>query len=201
MDPIRPSIATSADVDAKASIGDGSVIWHLAQIREDAVLGTRCLIGRGAYVGAGVRIGNDVKIQNYALVYEPATLADGVFVGPGAILTNDRFPRSVAPDGTQKRAGDWEAAGVRVEEGASIGAGALIVAGTTLGAWSMVAAGAVVTRDVPAHALVLGTPARWVGWVGRAGERLVEGPEGDLRCPRTGETYRLVDGLPERQSK
>lgn len=199
MESIRPSIAPSADVDATASIGDGSVIWHLAQIRENAVLGTRCLVGRGAYVGAAVRIGDNVKIQNYALVYEPATLASGVFIGPGAILTNDRFPRSVSPEGVQKRAGDWQAAGIRVESGASVGAGALIVAGVTLGAWSMVAAGAVVTRDVPAHALMLGTPARRVGWVGRAGERLVEGPEGDLRCPRTGEMYRLIDDVPERQ--
>ncbi|MGH6656701.1 MAG: DapH/DapD/GlmU-related protein [Actinocrinis sp.] len=170
----RPAvrIAPGADVDERAKIGDGSSVWHLAQIREDAVLGVNCIVGRGAYVGTGVRIGDNVKIQNYALVYEPATLGDGVFIGPAAVLTNDLRPRSVTPDGTQKRGDDWHAVGVEIAEGASVGARAVCVAPVRIGRWAMVGAGSVVTRDVPDYALVLGVPARRVGWVGRSGERL-----------------------------
>src|SRR5690606_15092733 len=135
----------SAQVAESAKIGDGSAVWDLAQIREDAVLGKGCIIGRGAYVGTGVAMGDNVKVQNYALVYEPARLDDGVFVGPAAVFTNDHNPRSVEPDGAIKRAGDWEAVGVTVERGASIGARAVCVAPVRIGAWAMVAAGAVVT--------------------------------------------------------
>lgn len=186
-------IAPNADVDERAKLGDGTSVWHLAQIREDAILGQNCVVGRGAYVGTGVRIGDNVKIQNYALVYEPATLGDGSFVGPAAVLTNDLRPRSVAPDGTQKRAGDWHAVGVEVAEGASIGARAVCVAPVRVGRWAMVGAGSVVTRDVPDYALVVGVPARRVGWVGRSGERLVEHEEAGesrWRDPVTGDTYR-----------
>ena len=102
-------VLSSADVDERATIGQGSSVWHLAQVREGAVLGRNCVIGRGAYIGAGVRIGDNCKIQNYALVYEPAVLDDGVFVGPAVVLTNDAFPRSVNPDGTLKSAADWGA--------------------------------------------------------------------------------------------
>ncbi|GAB3993068.1 hypothetical protein GCM10029992_03790 [Glycomyces albus] len=109
-------VQPSAQVDQSARIGDGSSVWDLAQIREDAVLGTGCIVGRGAYVGTGVVMGDNVKLQNYALVYEPARLGDGVFVGPAAVFTNDHNPRSVDPHGGLKRAGDWEAVGVIVEE-------------------------------------------------------------------------------------
>ena len=187
-------IAPGADVDARAEIGEGTSVWHLAQIREDAVLGRDCVVGRGAYIGTGVRIGDNVKIQNYALVYEPATLGDGSFVGPAAVLTNDLRPRSVAPDGTQKRGGDWHAVGVEVSEGASIGARAVCVAPVRVGRWAMVGAGSVVTRDVPDFALVVGVPARRIGWVGRSGERLAEVGEGRWRDPVTGETFRETDG-------
>src|SRR5215469_9751578 len=115
-------VAATADVDASASIGAGTRIWHLAQVREDARLGRECIVGRGAYVGPGVVIGDQVKLQNYALVYEPAVLEDGVFIGPAAVLTNDLYPRSVDLDGKLKRADDWDAQGVVVREGASIGA-------------------------------------------------------------------------------
>jgi acetyltransferase-like isoleucine patch superfamily enzyme len=190
--PVR--IAAGADVDERAEIGEGSSVWHLAQIREDAVLGRDCVVGRGAYVGTGVTIGDNVKIQNYALVYEPATLGDGCFVGPAAVLTNDLRPRSVAPDGTQKRGGDWHAVGVEVSEGASIGARAVCVAPVRVGRWAMVGAGSVVTRDVPDFALVVGVPARRIGWVGRSGERLVDAGDGRWRDPATGETFRETDG-------
>jgi acetyltransferase-like isoleucine patch superfamily enzyme len=183
-------IVDSADVSESATIGDGSSVWHLAQVREDAVLGENCVVGRGAYVGPGVRIGDNCKVQNYALVYEPAILEDGVFVGPAVVFTNDHHPRSVSPDGTLKRGDDWAAVGVTCREGASIGARAVCVAPVTIGRWAMVAAGSVVTRDVPDFALFAGVPARRRRWVGRAGVALDAGPTpGSWVCPSTGETY------------
>ncbi|SES37928.1 Hexapeptide repeat of succinyl-transferase [Streptomyces qinglanensis] len=181
-----------AQVSERAAVGDGSTVWELAQVREGAELGTECVVGRGAYVGAGVRIGDRCKLQNHALVYEPAVLGDGVFVGPAVVLTNDRAPRAVEPDGALKRAGDWEAVGVTVADGASLGARAVCVAPVRIGRWAMVAAGAVVTADVPDFGLVAGVPARRIGWVGRAGVRLRPVPErpGEWECPSTGERYR-----------
>jgi acetyltransferase-like isoleucine patch superfamily enzyme len=190
----EPRIAATADVDPSAKIGTGTSIWHLAQVREQAVLGEGCILGRGAYVGPGVRIGDRVKLQNYSLVYEPAVLEDGVFIGPAAVLTNDVYPRSTDVDGGLKRDGDWTAEGVVVRTGASVGARAVIVAGRTIGRHALVAAGAVVTRDVPDFALVAGTPARRIGWVGRAGVTLQEVSTGRWRCPETGETYLEHDG-------
>ncbi|WP_026924282.1 acyltransferase [Glycomyces arizonensis] len=189
-------VQETAQVHESAEIGEGTSVWELAQIREQARLGADCVIGRGAYVGTGVWIGDNVKLQNYALVYEPARLADGVFVGPAAVLTNDRNPRAVTPDGGLKRADDWEAVGVDVAEGASIGARAVCVAPIRVGRWAMVAAGAVVTGDVPDHALVMGVPARRAGWVGRSGAKLEADPAepGVWVCPQTGERYREADG-------
>ncbi|MGW5352782.1 acyltransferase [Streptomyces sp. NPDC004031] len=190
-------VQPTAQVDETAQVGAGSSVWELAQIREQAVLGTGCVVGRGAYVGTGVVIGDNVKLQNYALVYEPARLGDGVFVGPAAVLTNDQYPRSVDPDGKQKRGGDWEAVGVVVAEGASLGARSVCVAPVSVGRWALVAAGAVVTRDVPDFALVAGVPAKRLGWVGRAGVRLTErdGEPGVWQCPQTGELYDEADGV------
>jgi acetyltransferase-like isoleucine patch superfamily enzyme len=189
-------IAPSADVDERAEIGAGTTVWHLAQVREDATLGRECIIGRGAYVGPGVRIGDRCKLQNYALVYEPAVLEDGVFVGPAAVFTNDYYPRSVDPDGRLKRGEDWEAVPVVVREGAAVGARAVCVAPVTIGRWAMVAAGAVVTKDVPDFALVAGVPARRIRWVGRAGVPLEAAGDGRWRCPSTGEEYaERGDGL------
>lgn len=186
-------IKPTAQVAESAILGEGTTVWELAQVREDAVLGENCIIGRGAYVGTGVQIGNNVKLQNYALVYEPATLGDGVFVGPAVVLTNDLNPRSVDPSGRLKSGHDWEAVGVTVETGASLGARSVCVAPIRIGRWAMVAAGAVVTKDVPDHALVVGVPARQIGWVGRAGVRLAESGE-EWTCPQTGERYRNSDG-------
>jgi acetyltransferase-like isoleucine patch superfamily enzyme len=186
--------APSAQVADSATVGEGSAVWDLAQVREDAVLGSGCIVGRGADIGAGVRIGDNCKIQNHALVYEPAVLGDGVFIGPAVVLTNDVYPRAVNPDGSLKSAHDWQPVGVTIEEGASIGARAVCVAPVTIGAWAMVAAGAVVTKDVPAHALVVGVPARQVGWVTPEGRRLTEDDGGRLVDPGTGDAYELQDG-------
>jgi UDP-2-acetamido-3-amino-2,3-dideoxy-glucuronate N-acetyltransferase len=198
----RPAarIVASADVDPRAHLGAGATVWHLAQIREDAYIGDNCTIGRGAYVGPGVRMGDNCKLQNHALVYEPAVLGDGVFVGPAAVLTNDEYPRAVSPTGRLKGPEDWSRVGVTVGEGASIGARAVCVAPVTIGRWALIAAGAVVTKDVPDFALVVGVPARRIGWVGRAGVPLVA-KDDRLVCPRTGAEYVLTgDVLTELES-
>jgi UDP-2-acetamido-3-amino-2,3-dideoxy-glucuronate N-acetyltransferase len=182
------SIAPSADVSDKALLGEGTKIWHLAQVREDARLGANCIVGRGAYIGTGVEIGENTKIQNYALVYEPAKLGKGVFIGPAVVLTNDTYPRSVSPDGSLKSAHDWTPVGVTIEDGASIGARAVCVAPLTIGRWATIAAGAVVTKDVPAFALMAGVPARRLGWVGKAGLPLSQ-KDGFWVCPETGTKY------------
>lgn len=162
-------------------------MWHFAQVREDAVLGRQCVIGRGAYIGAGVTLGACCKVQNYALIYEPATLGDGVFVGPAVVLTNDLFPRAVNADMSPKSAADWQPVGVRIDEGASIGARSVCIAPVTVGRWAVVGAGSVVTRDVPPFALMVGVPARRVGWVGYHGQPLTPVNPTEFRCP--------VDGL------
>ena len=186
-------IAPSADVASDAVIGDGSSIWHLAQVREGASVGTNCSVGRGAYVGPGVSVGNNVKIQNYALVYEPARRQRRrVHRSCGGVHQRPFPPVGQRRTGHSSPAHDWEPVGVTVLEGASIGARAVCVAPVTIGRWSMVAAGATVVRDVPDFALVVGVPARRVGWVGRAGVPLepdVDEP-GHWTCPATGSTYR-----------
>jgi acetyltransferase-like isoleucine patch superfamily enzyme len=194
-DVMRGHIAPTADIDERALVRGGTQVWHLAQVREGAYIGEQCIIGRGAYIGPGVIVGNRCKIQNSALIYEPAVLAEGVFIGPAAVLTNDLFPRAVTPSGDLKRAEDWDAVGVTVAEGASIGARAVCIAPVRVGRWALVAAGAVVTKDVPDFALVAGSPARRIGWVGRAGVRLEHLGGQTYQCPRTGETYAESDGL------
>ena len=195
-------IVDSADVAPSATIGKGSSIWHLAQVREDARIGHNCIVGRGAYVGTGVQLGDNCKVQNYALLYEPAQLDDGVFIGPAVVLTNDTYPRAINPEGTIKSAHDWEPVGVVIERGASIGARATCVAPVTVGAWATVAAGSVVVKDVPAYALVAGVPARRIGWVGEAGHPLVvDETSGIWTCPITGERYKESDEKLTKESK
>ena len=173
---IDPSarVHETADLEPDVSVGPGTSIWHRAQIRTGARVGGECVIGRDAFIDEGVVIGNRVKIQNLALVYHGVTVGDGVFIGPGAILTNDRYPRAVTATGELARADDWQVSPINLREGCSIGAGAVVVAGVNVGAWATVGAGAVVTRHVPSHALVAGSPARRIGWVCTCGARLLD---------------------------
>lgn len=192
MNPV-PVIHETADVADSARVGGGSKVWHYAQVRENARIGDNCIVGRGAYIGTGVELGDACKVQNYALVYEPALLERGVFIGPAAVLTNDQFPRAINADGTPKSASDWDAVGVTVREGAAVGANATCIAPVEIGAWALVGSGSVVTRDVPRFALVVGNPARRIAWVGKAGVPLVPGDsDSQYRCPATGDIYTQI---------
>jgi len=164
-------IHPGAEVSAEAEIGDGSLIWRNVQIREQTRLGRNCIVGQSAYIDFGVVIGDNVKIQNNASLYHGLELEDGVFVGPHVIFTNDRIPRAINPDGSLKSADDWTVGRTRVCYGAAIGAGSVIVTGVTIGCWAMVGSGAVVTKDIPDHALVVGSPARILGYVSAKGMR------------------------------
>lgn len=165
-------IHATAEVHNCAVIGDGTMIWADVQVREDAHIGTDCILAKGVYVDFGVTIGDRCKLENYVCVFNPAVVEDGVFLGPGVLLTNDRVPRAINPDGTRKGAEDWDPLPVRVCEGAAIGAGSVLLPGVTIGAWALIGAGSVVTADVPAHGLVVGNPARLIGWVCACGARL-----------------------------
>ena len=193
MSPVR--VHATADVSDTAMIGEGTSIWHQAQVRERAHIGAGCIIGKGVYVGAGVAIGANCKVQNYSCVYEGATLEDGVFVGPEVVFTNDRYPRAINPDGSLKSADDWEVGRTLVRYGAAIGSRSVILPGMQIGRWALVAAGSVVTKDVPDHALVAGNPARPMGWVCMCAHRLTA----DLRCAHCGRVFReTAAGLAEK---
>lgn len=163
-------IHATAEVSPQARIGEGTVIWNRARVREGAQVGGDCVIGQDVYIDVDVIVGSRVKIQNQASIYRGVTIEDGVFVGPHAILTNDRYPRAITPDGALKTEVDWDVSPITIAYGASIGAGAIIVAGVRVGRWALVAAGAVVTADVPDNALVMGVPARIRGHVTEAGK-------------------------------
>ncbi|MCX7618573.1 acyltransferase [Tepidiforma sp.] len=190
----EPRIHPTAEVSPAASIGAGASIWHHAQVRERASIGPGCIIGKGVYVGADVRIGANCKVQNYSCVYEGNTLEDGVFIGPEVVLTNDRYPRAINPDGTLKAASDWDLSGSVIRYGAAVGARSVILPGLTIGRWALVAAGSVVTRDVPDYALVAGNPARQVGWACACARPL----DAALACPACGRRYRLAGESPAR---
>lgn len=182
-------IHPTAEVSARAIIGDGTSVWHQAQIREGARIGRNCILGKGVYVDFDVTIGDHCKLQNGVFVYHPAVVEDGVFLGPGVIVTNDRIPRAVNPDMTLKAADDWTAAPVRIGLGAAVGAGSVLLPGVQIGPWAMAGAGSVVTRDVPAHGLVVGNPARLIGYVCSCGTRLEPAGGGDYRCPKCQRRY------------
>ena len=168
-------IHRTADVSPKAIVGENTRIWHEAQVREGSLIGQNCIIGKGVYIDFGVHIGDNVKIQNGCYVYHGATIEDGVFLGPGVILTNDKVPRAANVDGSLKKDADWVVGKIRLMRGASLGAGAVILPNVTVGESAMVGAGAVVTKDVPDHGLVVGNPARLIGFVCACGGRLKAG--------------------------
>lgn len=179
--PSRPDVFVheSAVVDAGVEIGAGTKIWHFSHVLGNVRMGTGCVVGQNVTIGPNVTLGNGVKIQNNVSVYKGVTLEDEVFCGPSCVFTNVLTPRAFV----ERKS---EFANTVVRRGATIGANSTIVCGNTIGRYAMVGAGAVVTKDVADFALVVGNPARPMGWVSRTGERL--GP--DLVCPRTGERYR-----------
>ncbi|HEX6644826.1 MAG TPA: acyltransferase [Gemmatimonadales bacterium] len=177
----------SSYVDDGASVGAGTKIWHFCHIMPGAVIGSNCSFGQNVVVMNGVRIGNNVKIQNNVSVYEGVTLEDDVFCGPSCVFTNVLNPRSHVSRKAEYRA-------TRVGRGVSIGANATIVCGVTLGEYAFVGAGAVVTSDVPAFALMVGVPARRVGWMCQCGERL-DLRDGAGACAACGAGYREAKGV------
>jgi UDP-2-acetamido-3-amino-2,3-dideoxy-glucuronate N-acetyltransferase len=174
----------TAVVDQPASIGEGTKIWHFSHVMKDARIGQGCVLGQNVYVGSRAVLGNGCKVQNNVSLYDDVILEDDVFCGPSAVFTNVLNPRAFV-----ERKSDYRR--TLVQRGASIGANATIVCGVTLGEYCFVAAGAVVTRDVAAHALVMGAPARRTGWACRCGEKLPAGPT--PRCGRCQQEY-LVEG-------
>jgi UDP-2-acetamido-3-amino-2,3-dideoxy-glucuronate N-acetyltransferase len=204
---IDPSarVHATADLEPNVTIGAGTSIWHRAQVRTGTQVGAECVVGRDVFIDEGVSIGDRVKIQNAALIYQGVTIEDGVFIGPGVILTNDRYPRAITSIGDLARADDWEVSPIALRYGCSIGAGAVVVAGVDVGRFAMVGAGAVVTRTVPSHALVAGSPAHRIGWVCACGARLLDAngdpaqaepgryaARTDLDCGNCGRRYAYV---------
>ncbi|MCB0002457.1 MAG: N-acetyltransferase [Anaerolineae bacterium] len=184
----------SAEVSPLATIGEGTQIWHQAQVRERARIGQQCILGKGVYVDFDVVVGDRCKLQNGAMLYHGVELDGGVFVGPGAILTNDLLPRSITADGALKTDDDWQVGRIAVGYGASLGAGCVVLPDVSIGRFAMVGAGAVVTRSVPDHGLVRGNPARLAGYVCACGQPLIEdGPNrGEFRCPACQRSYQFT---------
>ncbi len=177
-----PIVHDTAIVAEGVPIGDGTKIWQFCHVMAGASIGARCVIGQNVMIGGGVTVGSGVKIQNNVSVYTGVTLEDDVFCGPSMVFTNVLTPRAFVERKT-------EFLPTLVRRGATIGANATVICGVTIGQFAMIGAGAVVTHDVVDHALVVGNPARMLGWVSRSGDRL--GP--DLICPRTGDRYREFD--------
>ncbi len=159
-------IHSTAIVDKTAKIGEGTKIWHFSQVREKAIIGKNCVLGYSVYVDRNVKIGNNVKLENRANIYDGVTIEDDVFIGPHVTFTNDLYPRSVSAD--------WKIVPTLVKKGASIGAGSVVVCGVTVGEYAMIGAGSVVTKDIPAHALAFGNPARIRGFVCICGRNFTE---------------------------
>lgn len=183
-------IHSTAIVDPGATIGEGTRIWHWVHVSSQAVIGERCSLGQNVYIGNRVRIGNNVKIQNNVSVYDNVTLEDDVFCGPSMVFTNVYNPRSAVPRKDEYR-------DTLVKRGATLGANCTIVCGVVIGEYAFVGAGSVVNRDVPPFALVVGVPARQIGWMSRFGERLPipMGADGEFTCPHTGDRYVVREGV------
>jgi acetyltransferase-like isoleucine patch superfamily enzyme len=166
------SIHPTAEVSDAAEIGAGTKIWSHVQIREGAAIGSECVLGKDAYVDVDVRIGDRCKLQNGVFVFHGFNLEDGVFLGPGVMLLNDKHPRAINPDGSLKSDSDWKVSEAVVRHGAAVGGGAVILPGVNIGRFAMVGSGAVVTHDVPDHAIVVGNPARLKGFACVCGQAL-----------------------------
>ena len=176
----------TAVLDAGSRVGAGSRIWHFCHLAAGAVLGENCSLGQNVFVADGVTLGRNVKVQNNVSLYEGVVCEDDVFVGPSVVFTNVRNPRAAVP-----RRGASHYQPTHLEQGVSIGANATIVCGVRLGRYAFVGAGSVVTKDVPAFALVYGTPARQHGWLSAHGEKLAFDAAGYATCPATGQAYQL----------
>ncbi len=166
-------------------LGEDTRVWHLCHIRRGARIGSECILGRGVFVDAGVQIGNRVKVQNYVSIFHGVILEDGVFVGPHACFTNDLIPRAVNPDMSLKSGADWVVSETRVRQGAAIGANATIRCGITIGRWALVGMASAVIHDVPDYGVVVGNPARLIGYICPCGLRY-DTPEAARGCPRCG---------------
>lgn len=177
----------TAVIDEGARVGAGSKVWHFCHVCAGAVVGANCTLGQNVFVASGARLGDGCKVQNNVSVYAGVTCEEDVFLGPSAVFTNVLTPRAHVD-----RRGAF--AKTPVGRGATVGANATIVCGNRIGAYAMIGAGSVVTADVPPHGLVTGVPARQIGWVSRAGERLRFEGGGTATCPRDGLVYRLRDG-------
>ena len=183
----------TAVIDAGCTIGEGTRIWHFSHLMAGCVVGRDCNIGQNVVISPGVVLGNRVKVQNNVSVYTGVTCGDEVFLGPSCVFTNVINPRSAISRKDQYKE-------TPVDQGATIGANATIICGHSIGKYAMIGAGAVVTKDVPPYALVMGNPARQVGWVSEYGHRLMFDEEGTAICPESGQQYQLKAGKVERIS-
>jgi acetyltransferase-like isoleucine patch superfamily enzyme len=164
-------IHPTAEVSPKAKLGNDVKIWNQVQVRERTVIGDETTIGKNSYIDFGVTVGSRCKIQNNVSVYHGVTIQDGVFLGPHVCFTNDRIPRAINSDGSLKMAADWDVSATIVETGASIGANSVILPGITLGKFCLIGSGSVVTKNVPANAVVLGNPAIFYCWICDCGQK------------------------------
>jgi UDP-2-acetamido-3-amino-2,3-dideoxy-glucuronate N-acetyltransferase len=186
-------IHESSYVDEDVTIGNGSKIWHFCHIMKNTLIGENCSFGQNCVVGPNVTIGNNVKVQNNISIYDGVTIADDVFLGPSMVFTNVINPRS-----TINRKSEF--AKTHLGKGVSIGANATIVCGHDIGEYAFIGAGAVVTKDIPAYALVVGNPAKQIGWMSEYGRRLYFDDHGNAQCPESGEQYVLKNGIVEKQN-
>jgi UDP-2-acetamido-3-amino-2,3-dideoxy-glucuronate N-acetyltransferase len=182
---MRGERASTAVVEAGAQVGEGTALWHFCHVMSGAQIGTDCVLGMACFVAKGAQIGNRVRLQNHISVYDGVILEDDVFCGPSVVFTNVERPRAFL---NRRHA----LSTTRIGRGATLGANSTIVCGTTVGPYAFIGAGAVVTGDVPAHALMVGVPARQIGWVSHDGERLEFDEHGLARCPGSGSQYQLT---------
>ncbi len=188
----RPYIHPTAEVSDQAQIGEATKIWHQAQVREGAVIGRGCIVGKGAYVDKDVRIGNHCKLQNGVFVFHGFNLEDGVFLGPGVMLLNDKNPRAINPDGSPKSDADWVVSEGIIGYGAAVGGGAVVLPGVMVGRMALVGAGSVVTRDVPERGIVAGNPARLRGYACDCGHVLSRRGASSHECGKCGRKFEIA---------